>query len=377
MNEVFKDIIIVLGIGIPTAIVVLRILFKNSILFNIAALWVINLFILVVSTKLTDAFPEAYPQMMSLPFGMGISAFLIYLVYKQIRKPLDSALKNVEELSKGNLLIEINTTDQQRNNELGILARSLGSLSENLMSSIGSIKNISMQVNQASLQLRATSDSLSLGTSSEAASIEEISSSMEEIVVSTSSNTEGAERTNSIALEANASVKEGNSAALNAIGVLNNITEKIEIINDIAFQTNILALNAAVEAARAGEHGRGFSVVAAEVRNLAERSKKAAAEIIELSKSAASVSQNASEKLAGSIPLMETTTELISSIYASSREQGAGAEQVNNAIGEINLSIQSNATTAEEMSASAEELEKFAAELIESISIFNMEAQSA
>jgi len=372
MNAAIVNLIFVVGLGIPFAALLLRLFFKNSILFKMGLLWATNIILATISTKLAAAFPEQYPQYIALPTGMALSAILIYFVYKGIKKPLADSLKNVELLSKGELNIDINEQDLLRKDELGVLARSLGNLSQVLKQSIGNITNISMQINSASSQLRATADDLSSGTSTEAASIEEISSSMEEMVVSIRNNAENSNRTNEIAREANQSVNEGNGSAQVAISALNEITDKVRIINDIAFQTNILSLNAAVEAARAGEHGRGFAVVANEVRKLADRSKAAANEIEQMSNNAVKISQNASKKLNESIPLMETTTELTAQINSASSEQGLGAQQINNAISEININIQSNATTAEEMSASAEELEKYADELIENISFFKM-----
>ncbi|HPR33194.1 MAG TPA: methyl-accepting chemotaxis protein, partial [Prolixibacteraceae bacterium] len=342
------------------------------ILFRIGVLWAVNIFSIVVTTKVSTAFPEDFPQYVSLPLGLLISAFLIYMLYLRIRKPLQRSLNNVEVLSSGDLNIALEEKDLAREDEIGILARSLGKLSETLGRVIGNILNVSMQVNSASVQLKATSGDLSNGTSREAVSIEEISSSMEEMVVGIKSNSDHSVQTRNIALQANQSVHEGTRAAQEALATLKEITQKIKIVDDLAFQTNLLALNAAVEAARAGEYGRGFAVVANEVRNLAERSKMAAREIEEMSNQASNLSSEAGDKLNKSIPLMENTTELVRSITASSNEQELGAHQINQAIGEININIQANATTAEEMSASAEELEKYAQELVSTISFFRV-----
>ncbi len=153
---------------------------------------------------------------------------------------------------------------------------------------------------------------------------------------------------------------------------MKTIAEKISIINDIAFQTNILALNAAVEAARAGEHGRGFAVVATEVRKLAERSKNAAEEIDELFRSGVKISEEAGQQLEAIVPEIEKTAKLIQEIAAASKEQNSGAEQINTAIQQLNIITQKSASTSGNVAVNAETLSKQAEKLRNIISFFTV-----
>ena len=163
------------------------------------------------------------------------------------------------------------------------------------------------------------------------------------------------------------------TAAQESLVSVREITEKINIINDIAFQTNILALNAAVEAARAGEYGKGFAVVAAEVRKLAERSKIASDEIVTLSQKSRNVTEESGELVEKILPEIEKTSKLVQEIAAASQEQNSGADQVNSAIQQLNQVTQQNAAASEEMATSSEELSGQATQLKELISFFKVE----
>jgi methyl-accepting chemotaxis protein len=245
-------------------------------------------------------------------------------------------------------------------------------MGSNLEHIISDIKSGSINVQHASQQMSDTSQQISESTTEHASSIEEISSTMEQMAANIQQNADNAKETEKISQHALLGIQDANGKSHEAFEANKMITEKINIITDIAFQTNILALNAAVEAARAGEHGKGFAVVAAEVRKLAERSKFAADEINELAGKSFNLSDSAGKKLDSMVPEIEKTSRLIQEIAASSEEQNNGATQVNESIQQLNQITQSNAAVAEEMAASAEELSGQSESLLNLVAKFKL-----
>jgi methyl-accepting chemotaxis protein len=186
---------------------------------------------------------------------------------------------------------------------------------------------------------------------------------MEEITSTVEQNTFNAKKTASISDESAKNIQNSSDVLHESVNYLNEIVDKISLINDISFQTNILALNAAVEAARAGEHGRGFSVVANEVRKLAERSRIAADEIGNVSTTGKAVAQEAGTKLAEHLPLVHQTADLVREITASSIEQSSGIEQINNAIQGLNNITQQNAREANNIAFNINKLSDYSKKL--------------
>jgi len=281
------------------------------------------------------------------------------------------ATKDITEKTKliaaGDMTVEINPRSD-KDEMIIALAEMIKSIGE----IVSQIQISSDNIADASQQMSSNSQQMSEGASEQASAAEEVSSSMEEMASNIHQNTDNAQQTEKIASKAAEEILEGSKNVNMTVIVMKKIAEKVSIIGDIAFQTNILALNAAVEAARAGEHGKGFAVVAAEVRKLAERSHIAAGEINELTKSSVDVADKAGKQLEEIVPNIQKTAKLVQEITAASIEQNTGTNQINNAINQLNKVTQQNAASAEEMATSSEELSSQADSLKELIGFFKV-----
>jgi methyl-accepting chemotaxis protein len=242
---------------------------------------------------------------------------------------------------------------------------------------VGQVTAAAENMSAGSQELSASAEQLSQGSTEQASSTEEASSSMEEMAANVKQNAENAATTEKMAAQSSLDAEASGVAVGKAVEAMQTIAQKINIVQEIARQTDLLALNAAVEAARAGEHGKGFAVVASEVRKLAERSQAAAAEIGTLSTDTVKVAQEAGSMLAKLVPDIKKTAELVEEITAACREQDVGSTQINQAIQQLDKVTQQNAAASEEVSATSEELASQAEQLQNTIAFFKLDERTA
>jgi methyl-accepting chemotaxis protein len=366
--------LIILLIAMPVGLLVIRLLFKQTIVSSASRLnFITSLAVAFL------AFVNGYLGLSATYWALPLAAVLLLssniFVIKFIQKPIKGINENIDELVQGNLKIEVDKDTRERKDEIGSMARSLELLVTSLLQIASKIQGSSNNLISLSERINQGANQLSQGASDQAASAEEVSSSMEQMVANIQQNTDNSKQTEKIAVESAAGIKKGNNSVTTAADSMKMIAEKISIIGDIAFQTNILALNAAVEAARAGEHGRGFAVVAAEVRKLAENSKVAADQINELSARGVDISEAAANELALIAPEIEKTAKLVQDITAASIEQNAGAEQINSALQRLNQVTQQNAVSSDSLAQSADELAKESGNLKEITAFFRLDNQ--
>ncbi len=287
---------------------------------------------------------------------------------KTMLEKLRGSVDIAKQVSKGDLTMDFNAMT----NKGGDLDNALEAMVNNLRNITTTIYNGAASVSTASHQVAAASQQMSQGAQEQASASEEVSASMEQMIANIEQNTNNSQETEKIANKAANDIKVSNVSVSETVDAITTIAEKITIIEEIASKTDLLALNAAVEAARAGEHGKGFAVVAAEVRKLAERSQRAAAEINEISARTVKMAKDSKDMLTSTLPDINRTAELVQEIASASTEQSQGANQVNKAIQQLSTVTQSNASAAEEMSSNAEELNTLAEELKNAIGYFNI-----
>lgn len=330
----------------------------------------------------------------TLAFELGGAAAAVVLamllgawVTRSITRPINRAIQVARAVACGDLTqrVEANTSD-----EAGTLLRSLGEMSDALSKVVSVVRSGSESVASASTQIAQGNTDLSSRTESQASALEQTAASMEQLGATVTHNADGASKANELAQQASGVAGHAGEVVTQVVDTMKGISESsrriadiINVIDGIAFQTNILALNAAVEAARAGEQGRGFAVVASEVRSLAGRSAAAAKEIkalisdsVERVEQGSLLADRAGGTMAEVVQSIRSVTDLMKEISAASAEQRNGVAQVGEAVIQMDQATQQNAALVEEMAAAATSLRQQAQELVQSVSVFRLGSQA-
>lgn len=273
---------------------------------------------------------------------------------------MQNGIDIANRIADGNLAFSIGVSGDD---EIGQLTGALKKMTAQVGMTVSDVKTVahnvsisSKSVYEMSNHVSVNAEQLSEAASQQAASAEQISASIEQMAASITQNADNASKTEKISLKAAEYAAKGKKSVEDTLNAMKNISEKITIIEEISRQTDMLALNAAIEAGRAGKYGKGFAAVALEVRKLSDRSKRAANNISDSASSSLEIAENASLMLDQIVMNTQKTAELVQEIKTASSEQDGGVRQINQAVQQLDLIIQTNAQSSEELASISVEL---------------------
>jgi len=318
-------------------------------------------------------FIGSYAQLVENANGI-VEAFL---------KPLNESHKVLKKMADGDLSVRMEGDYQ---GDHALMKNSINNMLSSFNSILNQVESATDDVAGSSSELASFSQSLSEGSQEQAASVEQISASIHETDQQINLNADNAAKANQLAddsVQAAISGKEEMTRMISSMEEIHkssqNISKVINVINEIASQTNILALNATVEAVRAGQFGKSFAVIAQEVRNLAGRSAQAVNETAELIATSnkkvnegVSIAERTAESLEKIVENIVKVRDLVEDINIASKEQAVAMSQLNDGMGQISSATENMSTRSQETAGSAVQLKNLASELKEQICKFTL-----
>ncbi len=330
----------------------------------------------------------AYDLSKAVLIGLGGLALLLggvaaLVIARSVTRPLAQAQAVVGRLADGDLTVTLQAEGQD---EIAQLVDALSTMKDSLVRTVSHVHHNAECLASVSQQISQGNLDMSQRTEEQASALEQTSASMEELGSTARHNADNVQQANQLALGASSVAAQGGEVMNQVVETMRGINEAsnkigdiINVIDGIAFQTNILALNAAVEAARAGEQGRGFAVVATEVRNLAQRSAEAAKEIKTLITTSVErvgrgtvLVDQAGSTISEVVASIKRVTDLMNEVSVASNEQTANVVQVSGAVSQMDQVTQQNAALVEQSAAAAESLKQQAVDLVQAVSVFKL-----
>ncbi len=323
---------------------------------------------------------------LTVAMALVVGVLMALWIIRSITGPINLAVDVSRAVAGGDLSVQFDTTGT---NEISQLLLALKDMQTGLISVVSEVRDGANGVAVASAGIAKSDIDLSSRTENQSHSLKDTSASMELLGANVNLNAENARKANQLAQNASDVASRGGEVVAQVVATMRGINESsrkisdiIQVIDGIAFQTNILALNAAVEAARAGEQGRGFAVVASEVRSLAGRSAEAAREIKGLiSASVERVEQGtvlvdqAGATMSEVVSSIRHVTQIMGEISVASTEQSDGVSQLGVAIHLMDQMTQQNAELVEVMSEAAGSLKSQAEALVGTVAVFKLDAR--